>query len=423
MLHPASAPVASSPLSGAGRLLWAHRWFALAALTALAVGGWQAVRIVIGPAVVVDKVARGDLVQSLVASGHVATPFRVEIGAQIIGVVADVLVREGQTVAEGQPLIALQPQELRAGVVQAQGAVAQAEARLRQLADFTLPTARQSLVQAQATMRTAQSTYDRTAELLRNGNVTRVAYDDAQRLLDVARTQVRTAELQVFTAGPGGSDEVLARTQLDQALANLDTANARLSYATIAAPRTGVLISRNVERGAVVQPGRTLLVLAPLGETQLVIQVDERNLGLIRTGQTAFASADAFPDRRFEAVVNFINPAVDIARASVEVKLTVPEPTVDLRQDMTVSVDIEVARRAAALVLPACSLRDAQSGRAWIMGVRDGRAFRQEVKTGLRGLGQVEIMEGAREGDLAVPVNSGLMTGQRFRPLPPASPR
>jgi HlyD family secretion protein len=330
MLHPASAPAASSRLSGAGRLLWTHRWFALAALTALAVGGWQAARIVIGPAVVVDKLARGDLVQSLVASGHVATPFRVEIGAQITGVVADVLVREGQVVAEGQPLIALQPQELRAGVVQAQGAVAQAEARLRQLADFTLPTARQSLVQVQATMRTAQSTYDRTAELLRNGNVTRVAYDDAQRLLDVARTQVRTAELQVFTAGPGGSDEVLARTQLDQALANLDTANARLSYATIAAPRTGVLISRNVERGAVVQPGRTLLVLAPLGETQLVIQVDERNLGLIRTGQTAFASADAFPDRRFEAVVSFINPAVDIARASVEVKLTVPEPTVDL---------------------------------------------------------------------------------------------
>jgi HlyD family secretion protein len=94
-----------------------------------------------------------------------------------------------------------------------------------------------------------------------------------------------------------------------------------------------------------------------------------------------------------------------------------------LRQDMTVSVDIEVARRAAALVLPARSLRDAQSGRAWIMGVRDGRTFRQEVKTGLRGPGQVEIIEGAQEGDLAVPVNAGLMTGQRFRPLPPASSR
>jgi HlyD family secretion protein len=179
-----------------------------------------------------------------------------------------------------------------------------------------------------------------------------------------------------------------------------------------------VLISRNVERGAVAQPGRALLVLAPAGETQLVIQIDERNLGLIRMGQTALASADAFPDRRFEAVVSFINPAVDIARASVEVKLTVPEPPADLRQDMTVSVDVEVARRTGALVLPARSLRDGRSGHGWIMGVSDGRAIRQVVRTGLRGLGQVEILDGAKDGDLAVPVNAGLLTGQRFRPLP-----
>jgi HlyD family secretion protein len=423
MLQRAALPATSSHFSGLGRFLWRHRWFVLATFAMLALGGWQAGRIMIGPAVVVDHVARGDLVQTVVASGHVETPFRVEIGAQITGVVADVLVRQGQAVAEGQALIALQPQELRAGVVQAQGAVAQAEARLRQLADLTLPTARQALVQAQATMRTAQSTYDRSTELFRNGNATRVAYDEAQRALDIARTQVRTAELQVFTAGPGGSDEVLARTQLDQARANLDIATVRLSYATIAAPRAGLLISRSVERGAVVQPGRALLVLAPLGETQLVIQIDERNLGLIRTGQQALVSADAFPDRLFEAVVSFINPAIDIARASVEVKLTVPDPPADLRQDMTVSVDIEVARRGATLVLPARSLRDAQSGRPWIMGVRDGRAVRQDVRTGIRGPGQIEIIEGAKEGDTAVPVNAGLVTGQRFRSLLPAPPR
>lgn len=423
MLQRAASPATSSHFSGPGRFLWRHRWFVLTTFAMLALGGWQAARIVIGPAVVVDHVARGDLVQTVVASGHVETPFRVEIGAQITGVVADVLVRQGQAVAEGQALIALQPQELRAGVVQAQGAVAQAEARLRQLADLTLPTARQALVQAQATMRTAQSTYERSAELFRNGNATRVAYDEAQRALDIARTQVRTAELQVFTAGPGGSDEVLARTQLDQARANLDIATVRLSYATIAAPRAGLLISRSVERGAVVQPGRALLVLAPLGETQLVIQIDERNLGLIRTGQQALVSADAFPDRLFGAVVSFINPAIDIARASVEVKLTVPDPPADLRQDMTVSVDIEVARRGATLVLPARSLRDAQSGRPWIMGVRDGRAVRQDVRTGIRGPGQIEIIEGAKEGDAAVPLNAGLVTGQRFRSLPPAPPR
>jgi HlyD family secretion protein len=422
MLQQTSGRAARESRQDLGAFLWSHRWFALALATALGFAGWQGARTLIGPAVVVDRVVRGTIVQTLVASGHVETPFRVEIGAQVTGVVAEVLVREGERVVEGQPLVKLQGQELRAAVVQAEGAVAQAEARLRQLADLTLPTARQALIQAQVTLRTAQASYDRTAQLLATGNATRVAYEEAQRALDVAQAQVRTAELQVFTASPGGSDEVLARTQGDQARANLETARAREAYATITAPREGVLISRAVERGAVVQPGRALLVLAPAGETQLVLQIDERNLGLIEIGQKAVASADAYADRRMEALVSYINPAIDIARASVEVKLVVPDPPAYLRQDMTVSIDIEVARRNDTLVLPARAVRDIQSGRGWIMGVHEGRAVRQPVRTGLRGPGQVEVLEGAAEGDLAVPVNAGLRTGQRFRPVAVPAP-
>lgn len=398
---------------------WVHRWFVLVAAVALALGGWQGARMLIGPEIVVDRVMRGDLIQTVVASGHVETPFRVEIGAQITGVVAEVLVREGQQVREGQPLIALQPQELRAAVVQAEGALAQAQARLRQISDLNLPSAREALAQAQATFRTAQASYDRTAQLFANGNSTRVAYDEAQRGLDVARAQARAAELQVFTASPGGSDEVLARTQIDQARANLETARVRESYAQIVSPRDGLLISRSVERGMVVQPGRALLVLAPAGNTELVVQIDERNLGLIQIGQKALASADAFPDQRMSATVSYINPAVDIARASVEVKLTVADPPAYLRQDMTMSIDIEVARRDRALVLPARAVRDIQSGRGWVMGVREGRSWRQPVRVGIRGASQIEILEGASEGDLAVPVNAGVLTGQRLRPVAP----
>jgi HlyD family secretion protein len=391
----------------------------LAVVIASVFGVWQAARAMIGPTVVVDQAQRGDLVQTVVASGHVETPFRVEIGSQITGAVSEVTVEEGQRVAQGQELVRLAAQELRAAVIQAEGSVAQAEARLRQLAELALPLARETLAQARATFRTAQATFDRTAELARHGNATRVALDEAQRAFDVARTQVNSAELQVFTVSRGGSDEVLARTQLDQARANLETAQARLGYATITAPRAGILISRNVERGTVAQPGRTLLVLAPAGDIQLVLQIDERNLGLITLGQEALASADAYPERKMSARVSYINPAVDIARASVEVKLVVPDPPPYLRQDMTVSVDIEVARRDNALVLPARSVRDIQSSRPWVMGVRNGRTYRQDVRIGLRGNAQVEIVEGMEPGAIAVPVNAGVVTGQRLRPVTP----
>lgn len=401
------------------RAVWSHRWFVLAAMVAGAVGVWQADRMLIGTAVAVDIVRRGDLVQTVVASGHVETPYRVEIGSQIIGTVDEVVVGEGQTVSKGQPLIVLDRSELKAALVQAQGALAQAEARQRQMQELTLPSAKEALLQAQAVLLNAQQTYDRAAQLLNRGAETRAAVDDAKKALDVARTQMRSAELQAFTASPGGSDAVMVETQLAQARANLDSASSRLAYATITAPREGVLISRMVERGMVVQPGKALMVLAPAGDTQLVIQLDERNLGLVRLGQPAVASADAYPDERMQANVVYINPGIDITRASVEVKLAVPEPPTYLRQDMTVSVDIETAKRAGTLIVPTRAVHDASTTSPWVLGLRDGRAVKRLVRLGLRGQGSVEVVDGLGEGDVVVPIGSGVVTGQKIRPIRP----
>lgn len=405
------------PLAALWTGFLSHKWFILAVVALLALGLWQGVRVILGPAIVVDQVKSGRLVETVVASGHVETPYRVEIGSQITGTVQEVLVQQGEKVTKGQPLISLEARELKAAVVQAQGAVAQAEARIRQLEELTLPSAREALTQANATLLNAQQTYDRTAQLERNGYATRAALDEAQKTLDVARAAKRSAEFQVYTASSGGSDYVMAQTQANQARANLDTAESRLGYATIAAPRDGVLITRSVERGTVVQPGKALLVLAPAGDVQLVLQIDERNLGKIALGQKAIASADAYPDRRFPAVITYVNPGVDISRASVEVKLTVADPPDYLRQDMTVSVDIEIAARDDALVLPLRSVHDVLSGTPWVLGIKDGRATQRPVKIGVRGNSHVEITDGLAAGDVAIPQSSGVLTGQRVRPV------
>ncbi len=399
--------------------LLVHKWFFLTAAIVVGAGGWQGARVILGPAVVVDQAKHGKLIETVVASGHVETPYRVEIGSQITGTVEEVLVQEGERVTKGQPLISLESRELKAAVVQARGAVAQADARMRQLDELTLPSAREALTQAQATLLNAQRTFDRTEKLANDGFATRAALDDAQKTLDVARAQKRSAEFQVYTASPGGSDFVMAQTLLNQAHANLDTAESRLGYATIAAPRDGVLITRSVERGTVVQPGKALLVLAPTGEVQLVLQIDERNLGKIALGQKAVASADAYPDQRFPAVITYINPGIDISRASVEVKLTVDSPPDYLRQDMTVSVDIEVAAKADTLALPIRSVHDALSGQPWVLGLKNGRAVKRPVKLGLRGHTEAEILEGLSSDEVAIPLNSGVITGQRVRAVLP----
>ena len=312
-----------------------------AALAVLAIVGYFAYAEVAGPEVETTRVARKDIVQSVVASGRVARPHRVDIGAQVIATVMEVPVAEGAFVKAGQRLIVLESKEARAAERQ-----------------------------AQATLDNARAQYERNRTLHQKGFIGAATLDDSQRNLDVSLTQ-------------------------------LDAARAKLDYLLIKAPVDGTLIARDVERGESEQPGKVLMVLPPAGETQLVLQIDERNLGKLRVGQPALASADAYPAQRFRAVVAYINPGVDAQRGTVEVKLDVREPPDYLRDDMTVSVDIETERHHGSLVLPTNTVHDV-GGAPFVFAVRGEQAVRQAVKLGLRGEGAVEVLDGVGEGERVV---------------------
>jgi HlyD family secretion protein len=105
----------------------------------------------------------------------------------------------------------------------------------------------------------------------------------------------------------------------------------------------------------------------------------------------------------------------------VEVKLRVPDPPPYLRQDMTVSVDIEVARRFDVLVTRADAVFDAVGAHPWVLAVVGGRATKKPVTLGLKGEGKVEIRQGAAPGDLLVPSSAGVSPGQRVRVVGVAS--
>jgi HlyD family secretion protein len=396
------------------RRRWIKRGLLIA--LALAVAGFLLRNLILGKPVETHQAVRSDLVQTVVASGRIITPQRASVGAVITGRVARIPVEEGQSVKRGDVLIVLDDEDERASVAQASGAVAQAEARLRQLREVSLPAAEQALIQAQANLTQARQQHDRAKELKAKGFVSQAALDDAQRNLDVAESQLRAAKLQVATNRPSGSDFALAQTALAQARATLGVAQAKLDQTVILAPVDGTLISRNVEPGNVVQSGKELMALAPEGETQVVVQIDEKNLAQLRIGQHALASADAFPRERFEAVLVYINPGIDALRGSVEVKLRVPKPPGYLRQDMTVSVDIEVARSAGTVVVPADTVRDVGSAQPWVLAVDGGRAVRRAVKLGLKGDGRVEVLDGVAPGDRLISASQAMVgSGQRVR--------
>jgi HlyD family secretion protein len=136
----------------------------------------------------------------------------------------------------------------------------------------------------------------------------------------------------------------------------------------------------------------------------------------------ARASADAFPALIFDATVDYIAPSVDPARGTVEVRLGVPAPPAVLRADMTVSINVDVGRKDAAVVVPADVIRD-PTGEPWVLAIVGRHAERRAVTLGMRGDGLVEITAGLVAGDAVVAPWSGFVAvGERVRARPAPAP-
>ena len=372
-------------------------------------------RPLFGKAVDVLVAQHGDIRQSVVASGKVRSPQRSELAAQVSGQILAVHVIEGSQVAAGNLLIELDDREVKASVAQARTLLMQSELRLQQMRLLAEPLAREASRQAEANLTQARQQFARTEALVAKGFYSTNQLDDARRALTVAESQRQASQLQAGSNASGGGDYRLAEAAVEQARAGLELAQAKLAYTRILAPRPGTILARLAEPGDSVQPGKTLLSLSPAGATELLVQIDEKNLRLLALDQTARVSADAWPDRHFPARVSYISPAVDPQRGSVEVRLHVDNPPDYLKQDMTVSIDIETGSKQGVILLPAEGLRGSVLEQ-WVLVVREGRAVRQVVQTGLRNAGQVEIVAGLTAGEQVLPAATvGVAAGDRVR--------
>src|SRR5690606_5149227 len=138
-----------------------------------------------------------------------------------------------------------------------------------------------------------------------------VDVDDARRRVAVARAERDAAAARVEAAGPDGAERRVAASALQESRARLAAAEARLAHTRVTAPQAGTVLQRAVEPGDTVRTGDVLVIMAADGQTQLVIEPDERNLAWLRPGQRALVAADAHPEAVFEATVCHVAPAVD----------------------------------------------------------------------------------------------------------------
>ncbi|WCR43647.1 efflux RND transporter periplasmic adaptor subunit [Stutzerimonas stutzeri] len=384
-----------------------RRAWPLLVVLALA-GGWLIRSQLQGPQVPAYRLETRPLVQRVVASGEVDSQSLAQVGSEITGVVAARHVREGDEVKAGDLLLELRDDEQRARL-------REAEAALQQLIDSTRPQAQATLREAQHNLEQASRELKRRETLFERKLLASEPLEQARRAELTARVIRDRARFAAAALAEGGSEEQVLRQRLE-------AARATLAKTRIHAQVTGIVQTRDVEPGDLVQPGRTLLSIARSGSSEILLPLDEKNLAPVRLGQAASIIADAYPERVLPARVSFIAPAVDTARGTIDVHLDLLEPADFLRQGMTVSVNIETGRRDQALVLPNDALRARSGPRAQVLRVRDGVVERVDVRLGLLGNALSEVVEGLTTGDLVLldDAEEGRRVRVTERPIPSA---
>ena len=354
-----------------------------------------------GPLLPSYEVVSSPLIQTVVASGRVEKVSRTQIGSEITGVVLERLVQEGDRVSRGDVLLVLKSDEISAQV-------RQAEAELKELATTRRPQAEVDLANAKVQLEQAQ----REAVRRRNTELGILSAEEREKSIEaekLARNNLESARLKVASLAPDKVEE----TKLREQLAALQ---AQLAKTKIRAEVSGIILTRNVEPGDLVQPSQTLFTIALDGATEIRVPFDERNLPLLALQQKAAVITDAYPDQPFPAHINFIAPSIDAQRGTVDVRLTVDPVPGFLRQDMTVSVNVETNKRERTLVIPNDALSSISGNKAMVILVRDRKIQRHPITLGLRGLVMSEVVAGLKEGDhVLTDAESVLKDGIRVR--------
>ena len=221
------------------------------------------------PAVTTQQLSRGDIVDTVGATGTLEAVETVDVGTQVSGVVQELFADFNSIVRKGQVIAKLDPSLIQTQIEQQSANVVRAEADVERL---------------KVALMDAEQKLDRARQMSERSLI-------PQTELETAEVNVKSAEAQIRSS----------EASLTQARAQLNNQRVNLGYTTIVAPIDGIVISRNVDQGQTVASSMnapTLFVIAAdLTKMQVVANIDEADVGRMRPGQNVNFRVDAYPER------------------------------------------------------------------------------------------------------------------------------
>ncbi len=342
------------------------------------------------PTVETVRARKQTVVDLVVGSGRIQSARQTVLGVEVTGVVERVWVREGDRVAAGQRLLALEASETHKRLEAALLAVETARKELIRLRRGTqgeeIDRARFKWERAQAGRRQAEADFSRLQDLYQQQLIAKAEWERAKTALDQAAAAEKGAlsTLTLLLRQPLHEDVEIQEARLKEKEANAALIRRELEKRTLTAPFPGLVIKRMVEPGQAVTPGLGLLTLADLDRLEIYVETDESNLSKLRIGQAAQVLVPSYKAQPFRARLVRIGPEVDPARGVIALRLEPVSVPDFIRPDMTVDVSIEVGRYPEVCTLPATALLQ-EKGNTYVWVVSGGRTKRVEVEVLTKG--------------------------------------
>lgn len=283
------------------------------------------------PEVTTGRITRGNVIDTVGATGTLEAVTTVQVGSQVSGTVQQLYADFNSIVRRNQVIARLDPSLLQTQIEQQKANLIRAQADTERL--------KVSLEDAKAKLERAEGLYARNLI--------------PQSELETAQVNARSIEAQIRSS----------MAQLTQAEASLNQAKVNLEHTIITAPIDGIVISRNVDVGQTVaasmQAPTLFLIAADLTKMQVIASIDEADVGRIRPSQVVRFRVDAYPTEEFIGAVSQVRlqPTVVQNVVTYATVIDVPNPQLKLKPGMTANVNIEIARADNVLRVPAAALR------------------------------------------------------------------
>jgi len=315
------------------------------------------------------------------ASGYVVAQRKAAVASKITGRLVYLGVEEGNRVKKGQVIARLENDDAVAA---------------RNRASANVNAARAALEQAVAEFDDAELNFKRMSKLSERGSVARSENDIAE-----ARWKRAKAAVSAQKSSIKASEAALKETEV------------MLEYATIRAPFDAVVLTKNADIGDIITPlgaatnaKAAVVDIADMESLQVEVDVSESNIGIVKNGQPCEIQLDALQDSRFSGAVHMIVPTADRTKASVMVKVAFKENDPRILPEMSAKVaflsrEVPPEEEKPLTAVPADAITVNEKKESVFL-VKDGRAYKTEIKTGRRVGNMVELLSGAGIGEIMV---------------------